>query len=149
MRSAPSRRPSPTWRSVASTLASGQPARVTGYPPGRGKPASASPTSGPGSNIWIGVDVGGGGQEGDTAVVWISEQLHVGCQVFSGEDGVLQARDLIEDLAERYRIEEVAFDPWRAARRARTRTARRPVLRVPTNRRPDDPGVEGLTSGDR
>ena len=69
----------------------------------------------PGTNIWIGVDVGGGGQEGDTAVVWISEQLHVGCQVFSGEDGVLQARDLIEELAERYRIEEVAFDPWRAA----------------------------------
>ncbi len=41
--------------------------------------------------------------------------MHVGAEVFSGEDGVLQARDLIEDLAEHYRIEEVAFDPWRAS----------------------------------
>jgi phage terminase large subunit-like protein len=49
------------------------------------------------------------------AVIWINEQLHVGCAVYSGEDGVLQARDLIEDLAERYSISEVAFDPWRAA----------------------------------
>ena len=29
--------------------------------------------------------------------------------------GSSQARDLIEELAERFRIEEVAFDPWRAS----------------------------------
>ncbi len=35
--------------------------------------------------------------------------------MFSGESGVLDARDLIEELAATYRIEEVAFDPWRAS----------------------------------
>ena len=68
-----------------------------------------------GEPVWIGVDIGGGGVEGDTAVVWLNSELHVGVEVFDGESGVLAARDLIEELAERFRIEEVAFDPWRAS----------------------------------
>ncbi len=84
-------------------------------PPGAWQACVGRPELGPSSRIWIGVDIGGGGTEGDTAVVWINSELHVGCAVFSGEDGVLQAHDLIEELAERYSISEVAFDPWRAA----------------------------------
>ena len=84
-------------------------------PPGAWQQCVGKPTFAAGEPIWIGVDIGGGGTEGDTAVVWLNAELHVGVEVFSGESGVLAARDLIEDLAELYRIEEVAFDPWRAS----------------------------------
>lgn len=84
-------------------------------PPGAWQQCVGQPQFEDGKRVWIGVDVGGGGTEGDTAVCWLSERLHVGVEVFSGEDGVLQARDLIEELAGRYRIEECAFDPWRAS----------------------------------
>ena len=63
--------------------------------------------------IWIGVDVGGA--RADTAVVWVTGDGRVGCQIFSGEEGVVQAAGLIPALAERYQVREVAFDPWRAA----------------------------------
>ena len=84
-------------------------------PPGAWQACVGEPTIATRESIFVGVDIGGGGSEGDTAVVWINAAGHVGAEVFSGEDGVLQARDLIEDLAEHYRIEEVAFDPWRAS----------------------------------
>lgn len=63
----------------------------------------------------IGVDVGGVGQEGDTAVAWLSEQLRVGVEVLEGEGAELDALDLIRELGARYRVREVAFDPWRAS----------------------------------
>ena len=84
-------------------------------PPGAWQACVGEPELTDGERIWVGVDVGGGGQEGDTAVCWVNERLHVGCAVFSGEDGVLRARDKIEELAEPYSIVEVAFDPWRAS----------------------------------
>lgn len=84
-------------------------------PPGAWQACVGEPQLTDGERIWVGVDIGGGGHEGDTAVVWISERLHVGCAVFSGEDGVLRARDQIEDLAEAFTIVEVSFDPWRAS----------------------------------
>ena len=84
-------------------------------PPGAWQACVGEPELTDGERIWVGVDVGGGGHEGDTAVAWVSERLHVGCAVFSGEDGVLQARDKVEELAEPYTIAEVAFDPWRAS----------------------------------
>ena len=84
-------------------------------PPGAWQACVGEPSLADGERVWIGVDVGGGGQEGDTAVVWMNERLHVGCASFSGEDGVLRARDLIEGLAEMYNVVEVAFDPWRAS----------------------------------
>lgn len=84
-------------------------------PPGAWQACVGEPELTDGERVWVGVDVGGGGQEGDTAVAWVSERLHVGCAVFSGEDGVLRARDQVEELAEHYTIAEVAFDPWRAS----------------------------------
>ncbi len=84
-------------------------------PPSAWQACVGSPALTAGETIYVGVDIGGGGQEGDTAVAWLSEGLHVGCEVFAGESGVLDARDLIAELAGRYRIAEVAFDPWRAA----------------------------------
>ncbi len=84
-------------------------------PAGAWQACTGEPEFTPGESIWIGVDIGGGGTEGDTAVCWLNAAGNVGAAVLSGEDGVLQARDLIEELAERYSISEVAFDPWRAS----------------------------------
>jgi phage terminase large subunit-like protein len=84
-------------------------------PPGAWQQCVGEPELVAGERVWVGVDVGGGGSEGDTAVCWVNEQLHVGVAVFDGEDGVLQARDLIDELAERYSIAECVFDPWRAS----------------------------------
>jgi phage terminase large subunit-like protein len=64
-----------------------------------------------GERIWIGVDVGG--ERSASAVVWINEGLHVGCEIFEGERGVLDCVDLIHELAERFTIVELVFDPWR------------------------------------
>jgi phage terminase large subunit-like protein len=64
-----------------------------------------------GEPIWIGVDVGG--ERSATAVVWVTEDLRVGCAIFHGEAGVLEALDQVRDLAARYQVRELVFDPWR------------------------------------
>lgn len=46
--------------------------------------------------------------------MWISERRRVGCTIYHGDSGILAARDKIHELAERYRIARVSFDPWRA-----------------------------------
>jgi phage terminase large subunit-like protein len=65
-----------------------------------------------GEPIVVGVDTGG--ERSDSAVVWISEQLHVGCEVLSGDRAVLAVADVVRELAERYAVVECSFDPWRA-----------------------------------
>jgi len=47
-------------------------------------------------------------------VVWLNERLHVGCEVLSGDRAVLEIADVVRELADRYTIAEVSFDPWRA-----------------------------------
>lgn len=69
-----------------------------------------------GDDIYIGVDVGGQGTS--TAVVWIDDELHVGAWSRRGEDAVLDARDLILELASRHTVQEVVMDPWRAGQLA-------------------------------
>lgn len=64
-----------------------------------------------GETVWIGVDVGG--QRSATAVAWINEALHVGVAIFHGEEGVLDAARTVRELRARYRVAEVAYDPWR------------------------------------
>jgi phage terminase large subunit-like protein len=76
-----------------------------------------------GERIWCGIDVGG--SQADTAVCWVNENLDVGVKIFSGDEGVLRAKDLIERLAERFTIAEVAYDPWRAKQIALELEARR------------------------
>lgn len=65
-----------------------------------------------GEPIVIGIDIGG--ERSDSAVVWVNEHLHVGCEVLSGDRAVLAIADVVRELAERYRIAECSFDPWRA-----------------------------------
>jgi phage terminase large subunit-like protein len=67
----------------------------------------------PGEEIWLGVDLGGA--RADTALVWMTRDKRVGCRIFSGEDGISDAAAFIPELAERYLLREVVFDPWRAA----------------------------------
>jgi phage terminase large subunit-like protein len=69
-----------------------------------------------GEEIFVGVDVGG--QRSATAVAWITADLRAGVEIMHGDDAVLEARDVIRDLAAKYRIIEVVFDPWRAGQLA-------------------------------
>jgi phage terminase large subunit-like protein len=70
-----------------------------------------------GERIWIGVDVGG--SRADSAVCWVNERLHVGVEVFTGEDAVTDVAQFVPELAERYSIVEALYDPWRAGQMAR------------------------------
>ena len=70
-----------------------------------------TPTFTDGEPIWIGVDVGG--ERSASAVAWVSAGLHVGVAIFHGDTGVLECVQLVRDLAERYSVREVIYDPWR------------------------------------
>jgi hypothetical protein len=65
-----------------------------------------------GERIVVGVDIGG--ERSDSAVVWVNERVHVGVEVLSGDRAVLEIADVVRELAERFTIVEVSFDPWRA-----------------------------------
>jgi phage terminase large subunit-like protein len=65
-----------------------------------------------GSRIWVGVDIGGA--RADTAIVWLDEEFRVGCRIWSGDDALMDATAFLPALAQRYRIVEIAYDPWRA-----------------------------------
>lgn len=45
---------------------------------------------------------------------WINASQHVGCWIGHGDEAILGARDLVRELAERYRVRELSFDPWRS-----------------------------------
>jgi phage terminase large subunit-like protein len=70
-----------------------------------------------GSDIWIGVDLGGA--RADSAIVWMSklgdDQYAVDAAIFSGENGPFEANMQILKLAERFRIREIVYDNWRAS----------------------------------
>ncbi len=65
----------------------------------------------PGEAIWAGVDVGG--DRSASAVIWINSALHVGCAIYHGDGGVLECVEHVRELAGRYALQEVVFDPWR------------------------------------
>ncbi len=71
----------------------------------------------PGERVWLGIDVGG--SRADSAVVWVTEDLRVGCRIFSGEDAVLEVAALVPELAKRFDVVEAVYDPWRAGQMAR------------------------------
>jgi hypothetical protein len=50
-------------------------------PAGAWQACVGNPTFTDGERIWVGVDVGG--ERAATAVVWINEHLHVGCEIFT------------------------------------------------------------------
>jgi phage terminase large subunit-like protein len=107
-------------------------------PAGAWQACAGKPEFQDGERIWLGVDIGG--ERADSAVVWVNERLQVGCEVFSGDGAVLEVAALIPELAERYTIAEVAFDPWRAGQIARELEQRGiPVFGLPPKRHPHDP----------
>ncbi|MEJ7825513.1 MAG: terminase TerL endonuclease subunit [Solirubrobacteraceae bacterium] len=66
---------------------------------------------GDGEPVWVGVDVGG--ERSASAVVWVNADLHVGCAIYHGDAGVLECVEQVRDLAGRYSVREVIYDPWR------------------------------------
>jgi phage terminase large subunit-like protein len=69
-----------------------------------------------GAEIFVGVDVGG--QRSATAVAWVTADLRANVWIGHGDDAVLEARDVIRDLAARFTVVEIVFDPWRAGQLA-------------------------------
>jgi phage terminase large subunit-like protein len=75
-----------------------------------------------GTPIFCGLDVGAA--RSATALVWATEDLRVGVRTWTGEEAVIYAEAAIRELAERYDVREVAFDPWRFGAQALDLSAR-------------------------
>ena len=80
-------------------------------PPGAWNACIGEPDFTPGEDIWIGVDVGG--ERSATAVVWCNDRLHVGCGIYHGDSGVLDAVDHVRQLSAQFNVRELVYDPWR------------------------------------
>ena len=91
----------------------GQWTAVEGHwlPAGAWQACEGSPQFAAGEDVWVGVDVGG--ERSASAVVHLNARLHVGVDVFHGDQGVLDCVDKVRELAGTYNMREVVFDPWR------------------------------------
>jgi hypothetical protein len=88
----------------------------TWLPAGAWQACVGQPEFTDGEPVWLGVDIGG--EWSASALVWINEQLHVGCGIYHGDSAVLEIADHIRSLAAAYQVREVAFDMWRAGQLA-------------------------------
>lgn len=88
-------------------------------PPGAWQACEGETYFEPGERIWIGADLGGG-ERSTSAVLYLNERLHVGCEVFRGESSAVNAAEFIAELAETFTIVEAAYDPWQGALLAET-----------------------------
>src|SRR5829696_8714282 len=86
---------------------------VAGYwlPPGAWQACAGDYTVVPGEPVWVGVDVGG--SRAASAVVWLTEDLRVGVDVFQGTEAVLAVEERVRRLAGEQDVRAVHFDPWR------------------------------------
>jgi phage terminase large subunit-like protein len=82
-------------------------------PPGAWNKCVGTPRFTDGEPIVIAADLGG--TRSASAVGWINDGHHVGCEIHRGDDAILEIADCIRELARRYDVQEVALDPWRAA----------------------------------
>lgn len=58
--------------------------------------------------------------------------MHVGCWIGHGDGAVLEAVDLVRELAHQYQLRELVFDPWRFGQAAAELDRERvPVLAFP------------------
>lgn len=73
--------------------------------------ASDAATIEDGEHVWVGVDVGG--SRAASAVVMVTEDLRVRARTWQGDDAVLKVAAHVRELAGRYQVREVAYDPWR------------------------------------
>ncbi len=85
-------------------------------PPGAWQTITGEPEFTDGEPIWLGLDVGG--DRSTTAVAWINERHQVNAWIGHGDEAVLDAKDVVRELAGRYQVREVMFDPWRAGQLA-------------------------------
>ena len=65
----------------------------------------------PGAQVWAGVDIGG--TRAASAVAIATADLDVDVRVWHGEGAVLDVAGYVRELAGRYTVREVAYDPWR------------------------------------
>lgn len=99
-------------------------------PPGAWQQCVGTPEFAPGEDVWVGVDVGG--DRSASAVAWINSDLHVGIAIYHGDEGVLECVEQVRDLAGRYTVQEVVFDPWRFGQAAQELERERiPVIAFP------------------
>jgi phage terminase large subunit-like protein len=80
-------------------------------PPGAWAACAADYEIEPSEDVWLGVDIGG--ERSASAVVWATEDLRVGVDVFQGAEAVLRVRDRVRELAHRFTVRRVVFDPMR------------------------------------
>ena len=100
-----------------------------------------------GSKVWVGVDIGGA--RADTAIVWLDEDRNVGCEIWSGEDALMDATAFLPELAKRYRVAEIVYDPWRAQTLAEVAQQHRiKVTAFPQSRFSDDSRLRSPAPGD-
>jgi phage terminase large subunit-like protein len=83
------------------------------FPPGAWSACRGVPSFTDGEPIWVGVDMAG--SVSDTAVVWVNASGQVGVEVIPADNAASDVLDLVDQLARRYAITELAVDPWRAA----------------------------------
>jgi phage terminase large subunit-like protein len=88
-------------------------------PPGAWQACVGETSFQPAERIWLGADLGGG-ERSTSAVVYLNESLHVGCEVFTGDSSAIEAAEFIAELAEAFTIVEAAYDPWQGALLAET-----------------------------
>jgi phage terminase large subunit-like protein len=65
-----------------------------------------------GTDVYVGIDIGGA--RADTAIVWIDREGTLDCRIWSGDDAIMDATAFLPQLAQRFRVKELVFDPWRA-----------------------------------
>ena len=80
-------------------------------PPGAWQDCAADYVIEDGERVWLGVDIGG--ERAASAIAYVTEDLRTGIEIFEGESAVLEVAERIRDLAVRFEVAEVAFDPWR------------------------------------
>jgi len=98
----------------------------------RGRPASACRPSSPARRSGSASTLAANAQHRPSC--GINAGLHVGCAIYHGAGGVLECVAQVRDLAGRYRLREVVFDPWRFGHAAQELARERiTVLEFPQN----------------
>lgn len=114
-------------------------------PPGAWASCAGSTPISEGEAVWLGVDVGG--SRAASAVAVVTEELDVEITTWQGEESVLEVTEHVRELAGRFSIREVAYDPWRfRAEAMRLEEAGLPMVEFPQTNVRMVPASESLFS---